>query len=402
MQVYTGLNKITNKHPLHERDGVPHHVMDHIPWNETYFIHKFAQEAQKAIDDIHLRNKIPIIIGGTHYYLSKLLFTNKTIGDVDEIETSPNLTAEQISILDGPTPILFETLKSLDAKIAEKFHPQDTRKLRRALEIIYLQGDKVSSIYQSQKDQELKSSSLKYNLVLFWIYSDIDILKVRLDDRVDKMMESSGLDEIKEMYDVYDMTKPDITSGIWQVIGFKEFLPWLKQRDNKKLYQEALERMKTRTRQYAKYQIKWIKNTLFVELEKESRFEFVNGGKLYLLDATDLIKWNENVLDVGINITKKFMTGEDVNYELPQHLKDIFPNQKYLEERASNKKLGSEVNWKHYSCEHCKDKQGNPFVAVGEESWNIHITGRRHKRSVGSIERKRKHQEMIAQYKSSQ
>ena len=81
MQIYKKLDQITNKHPLEERNGIPHHIMDYVSWDEDYHIHKFSQDAQKSIDDIHNRGKVPIVIGGTHYYLQTLLFNNKTLDD---------------------------------------------------------------------------------------------------------------------------------------------------------------------------------------------------------------------------------------------------------------------------------------------------------------------------------
>lgn len=410
MQVYKRLDIITNKHPLEEREGIPHHVMDHVDWNEEYFIHRFSKEANMAIEDIHNRGKIPIIIGGTHYYLQNLLFKNKTVGENKTIEFTNELKEEDKELLDGPVENIFNKLQEIDPIIAEKFHPEDKRKLRRALEIYITSGKKPSDIYYEQKLDELEDTSLKYNTLLFWVYSDPDILKERLDKRVDKMMELGALDEIKEMYSNYTAQnpKPECTNGIWQVIGFKEFLPWLEtnksldEKTSSKLFNEGIDRMKIRTRQYAKYQVKWIKKLLAVELNKEARFNFKYGGKLYLLDATDLEKWNTNVGQLGLSIANQFTKAGPTSVSHPQaptHLQHIFPTNDFLETFNSNKKLGSEKNWKHYECTVCKDKQGKNLVAVGEENWDIHLKSRRHKRQVGSGERKRKHEQMIKQHK---
>ena len=411
MQVYKGLDIITNKHPVEEREGVTHHVMDHVSWNEEYFIHRFSKEANNAIEDIHNRGKIPIIIGGTHYYLQNLLFKNKTVGEnSNSSKLTKELTREDIELLDGPVEEIFNTLRQIDPIIAEKFHPEDKRKLRRALEIYMTTGQKPSEIYHEQKLDELEDTSLKYNTLLFWVYSDPDILKERLDKRVDKMMELGALNEINELYDFYksQIQVPDCTTGIWQVIGFKEFLPLLEcagslnKKEVSRLFNEGIDRMKIRTRQYAKYQVKWIKKLLAVELSKEARFNFKYGGKLYLLDATDLGSWNEKVREVGLDIASQFLkTGplSVTHSQAPTHLQDIFPSNNFLENFKSNKKLGSEKNWKHYECSVCKDKQGKNLIAVGEESWQIHLKSRRHKRQVGSGERKRKHEQMINQYK---
>lgn len=412
MQVYEKLDIITNKHPLKERDGIAHHVMDHVNWNEEYFIHRFSKEANNAIEDIHSRGKIPIIIGGTHYYLQNLLFNNKTVGEsINKSKIKRELTKDDVELLDGPVDKIFDKLRQIDPIIAEKFHPEDKRKLRRALEIYMTTGQKPSEIYHEQKLDELEDTSLKYNSLLFWVYSDPEILKDRLDKRVDNMMKLGALDEINELYEFYisQMPVPDCTTGIWQVIGFKEFLPWLEStrklnKDDHSLFNQGVDRMKIRTRQYAKYQVKWIKKLLAVELNKEARFNFKYGGKLYLLDATDLGSWDEKVREVGLNIANQFLTtgpSSVTHAQAPEHLQDIFPDSSFLDNFNSNKTLGSEKNWKHYECTVCKDKQGKNLVAVGEESWQIHLKSRRHKRQLGSGERKRKHEQMINQYKQA-
>ena len=413
MQMYKGLDQITNKHPLKERKGIAHHVMNHVNWDEEYHIHKFAQDANRAIDDIHLRNKVPIIVGGTHYYLLSLLFENKTIGATKELElmeqngsTQINeLTPEQILILDGPVDQIFDTLQAIDPVIAEKFHPKDKRKLRRALEIYYTTNKKTSDIYLEQKLDELEDSSLRFNTLVFWVYSDSEVLRPRLDTRVDKMMDLGAVEEIRELYKFYQEQspeKPDLTTGIWQVIGFKEFWEWL-ETGAESDFQSGVEKMKIRTRQYAKSQVKWIKKLLATELVKEARFNYKYGGKMYLLDATDLSKWKENVFEVGEKITNQFLASGPASVthpQAPESFKDIFPTAEYVDNRKSNKKIGAESDWKHFKCDICKDKNGNPFVAIGEEQFKIHTEGRRHKRQLGAKDKKRKHEEYMAANKS--
>lgn len=394
MQIYKKLDQITNKHPMEERKGIPHHIMDYVLWDEDYHIHKFSQDAQKAIDDIHSRGKIPIVIGGTHYYLQTLLFNNKTLDNANK--QLSELTKEQLQILDGPVDVLFKTLEEFDPVVAKKFHPQDHRKLRRALEIYYTRGEKPSEIYHEQKLDELESSSLKYSTLFFWVYCDPDVLNERLDSRVDKMMDSGAIDEIKEMYEFYKDKDSSCTSGIWQVIGFKEFLPWLENNQTEdKQFNEGVERMKIRTRQYAKYQVKWIKKSLITELDKEAAFDYTNGGKLYILNATDLNTWHKNVDDIGIQVAKEFLTSGSNGVTMPQaspELQELFSNKST---NTSNRVLESRENWKHYTCDICKDKQGNPLVAVGDHSWNVHIKSRRHKKNEDGIKKRKHNDEMI-------
>ncbi|KAI5960567.1 tit1 [Candida pseudojiufengensis] len=402
MQVYKKMDLITNKHPIEERENIPHHVIDYIDWNEEYHIHKFTKDANLAIENIHQRGKIPIVVGGTHYYLQSLLFNNKTMDKSKEI-TNVELTTDQLNILDGPTDELFIELKKIDPIIAEKFHPKDHRKLRRALEIWYTTSIKPSEIYHEQKIDELEESSLKYNTIVFWLYSDPITLNDRLDSRVDKMFENGAFNEIDELYKSYVENNADCTMGIYQVIGFKEFLPWLKDlKQDSKLLEEGIERMKIRTRQYAKYQIKWIQKTLHLELEKESKFDFKNGGKLFVLNATDLDDWDANVKERGLKIIDEFLSknNSDISInQLPPGLESLFTKSKHSK---SNKNLNSELQWKHFECDICKDSNNSNFIAIGELAWKSHLNGKRHKKNQNS-DAKRKHvEEMIKKYKKGE
>ncbi|KAM9905244.1 hypothetical protein OXX79_002280 [Metschnikowia pulcherrima] len=407
MQVYRGAPIITNKHPFSEREGIKHHVMDHIPWSEEYFIHRYSAEAVSAIEDIHARGKTPIIIGGTHYYLQNLLFKNKTIGEKEEKDQLRPLSSEQQALLDGPVDAIFKALTDVDPVISEKFHPKDTRKLRRALEIYYTTGQRPSEMYKEQKLDELEDTSLKYNTLLFWIYCDSEVLKERLDKRVDCMMQTGALDEIRELNNFYESQTPtpDMTTGIWQVIGYKEFRPWLTDgQKDVKLFEEGVERMKIRTRQYAKYQVKWIKKLLGVELNKEARFKFKYGGKIYLLDATNLNQWATNVRERGLAITEQFLNNGPLGVTeplAPKNLESILPTSEFYEEFNSNKTLKAVDNWKHFECSVCRDSEGKPLVAVGEDNWQVHQNSRRHKKQLSYNAKKRKHEEMIEKYKKA-
>lgn len=406
MQVYERAPIITNKHPMEERDGVPHHVMDHVPWNQDYFIHRYSQEANQAIADIHARGKIPIIIGGTHYYLQNLLFKNKTVGEKEDPAKLRELSRDEAELLEnGPTEQILEQLRQVDPVISEKFHPQDRRKLVRALEIYLKTGQRASELYQEQKLDELEDSCLRFNTLIFWLYCDREILKDRLDTRVDKMMDGGAQDEINELYDFYKQfdPAPDCTKGILQVIGFKEFLPWLQSnKQDKKLFDEGVERMKIRTRQYARYQTKWITKMLGVELNKEAAFNYKYGGKMYLLDATELTQWSDKVKLRGVGIAEQFLNNGPLGVSEPQApagLESILPTSEFYESFNSNKTLKSVNNWKHFECPVCKDSEGKPLVAVGEDNWNVHVKSRRHKKQVGYNQRKREHDEIVAKYK---
>ncbi|KAG7828354.1 hypothetical protein KL920_003491 [Ogataea angusta] len=225
MQMYRGLDQITNKHPVAERKGVPHHVMDHTPWDTEYYIHRFKQEAMAAIADIHSRGKTAILVGGTHYYLQSLLFLNKTL----DTATAEQLTDAERAVLDGQPDEVFRTLQQKDPVVAQKFHPNDHRRVRRALEIYFATKQRTSDLYRSQQQQAV--SALRYQMLFFWLYARQDVLDERLDSRVDKMLQQGALAEIREMHAFRSRTEPtmELHRGVWQVIGYKEFLPYLEE-----------------------------------------------------------------------------------------------------------------------------------------------------------------------------
>lgn len=352
MQVYKRIPIITNKHPIEERNGIRHHVMNHVDWTEEYFLHRFERECVEAIDDIHSRGKIAIIVGGTHYYLQCLFNKRVEAG-------SRELTKREKDVLNCDDPQrLHNTLMECDPKIASKFHPNDSRRIKRMLEIYYLSGKKPSEAYSEQK------VSLRYDTLFFWLYSNPEPLNQRLDDRVDKMLEIGGMDEINELYQYYKLnnyTYDQCESGVWQVIGFKEFLPWLEKEPNAS-FQDCVDRMKIRTRQYAKKQVKWIRKMLIPDI----------NGEIYLLDASDLSQWDATVGKRSQDITKEFVSEQAISEEkAPAGLSAL------LTVKSASKDAVDDTE--QFTCNVCFDKNGRQLIAVGQRSWEIHVKSRRHR-----------------------
>lgn len=367
MQVYKDIPIITNKHPINERNGVPHHVMNHVNWDEEYYLHRFENDCKNAIKDIHSRGKIPVIVGGTHYYLQTLL--QKRI----EVKSRIPSTEELALLNEVDAEKLFSTLQDLDPEIAAKYHPKDTRRVRRMLEIYYTTGKKPSETFAAQKQL------LIYDTLFLWLYSSPEALDKRLDDRVDAMMDLGALEEIKQLHQYYKTSSlgPETCeNGVWQVIGFKEFLPWLEGAKDSS-FEVSVERMKTRTRQYAKKQVKWIKKMLLPDV----------SDHLYALDATDLEKWDENVSQRALSLVSDFVSGNSIQAErFPQNLKDL-TNTNIKD--SNSPKL--QDDWERYTCVFCRDKKNVPLIAIGERSWNIHLQSRRHRTNLSRLKKQEKY-----------
>lgn len=343
MQVYRGLDNITNKHPIEERENITHHLLGHCSWNDEYSVQQFEKEALKIIEDILSRGKLPILVGGTHYYNQAIMFKNATLTSDTNTQSEMNLTKEQMDILNGPSPLVLQNLKKHDPLVAEKFHPNDTRRIRRALEVFYTTGSKASTIYLNQKNDALfenQSTSnieniklnARYRTMVFWIWSEQQVLNKRLDDRVDDMIKNGLVDEIDEMYQEYvrlstsTQGDTDLSKGIWQVIGFRQFLPWLESnKSDPKLFDMCVDEMKRNTRRYSKQQTKFMKNTLMPKINEVMHENLLYRGKknsiqmdsntrsslvATILDASDLTQWNTNVGSKGISLAKKFVNNQ--------------------------------------------------------------------------------------------
>ncbi|KAH3902390.1 related to tRNA dimethylallyltransferase, mitochondrial [Saccharomycodes ludwigii] len=392
MQMYQDIPIITNKHPINERNGIPHHIINHVPWNKEYDMHIFEKECLSKIYDILQRGKTPIIVGGTHYYL-QVLFNNKKINNAIYFGHTNDTFTEDPNAEDDPKE-LYSKLLEIDPLIASKYHPNDTRRVKRMLEIYHQSnGIKPSEIFQKQQ------ISLKFeNTLFFWLYSDPTELNKRLDDRVDQMISNGAYSEIQQLYKYYcENNKPCLESGIWQVIGFKEFLPWLLSQDttnaddNTILYKECVEKMKLRTRQYAKRQIKWIKKMLISDIRAADKL-----SNFYVLNATDLNKWDQLVKDRANLICDGFFFSKNGVDQCVEHVPKGLENIVLTEECATASATNTNNNAKFFdkfTCSTCKDKNDENLILIGKEVWGKHLKSRRHKSNLNRGKKKKEYEE---------
>ncbi|KAH8683200.1 IPP transferase-domain-containing protein [Tricladium varicosporioides] len=400
MQMYDGLPIITNKITVEEQQGIPHHLLGFIALDEeTWRVDMFKDRASKIIKEIWSRGRLPIVVGGTHYYTQSLLFDESLVTVPPCLEEEPqNPTQNKFLVLDGPTEGIVAQLRQVDPIMADRWHPNERRKLRRSLEIYLTTGKKASDIYEEQKkrktskktpsrpeqSQEEKSSGTidRASTLLFWVHSESDTLKERLDTRVDKMVKSGLLDEVKSMNAFLEEQRAcgadvDLTRGIWVSIGWKEFLPYLKAitakttttaEEVKKIYDLSVEQTKSATRQYAKRQVRWIRLKLINALLQEDLLD-----RLFLLDGSDISKWHTSVSDPAVKVTANFLKG----YELPSP-QDFSPMAKeHLtpDEGASEEK---DTGFRQ-ECALCH------VTVVAEHQWLQHLKSRRHR----ALEKKR-------------
>ena len=379
MQLYDGLPIITNKITTTERAGVPHHLLGHIPLHELpWDVEDFKREATKVIREIRERGSTPILVGGTQYYIDPLLFSDVILDDVQHSESS-----KSFPILEQPTPVLLEELKKCDPVMAERWHPNDRRKILRSLEIFLHTGKPASKFYEEQKERKSayakgdENGSGPWEKLLFWVYSDRDVLKGRLDSRVDKMMQAGLMQEVRDLHQFRreregQGTNVDMTKGIWQAIGYKQLEPYLQAveagkdfSETERLLSSGLENMKTATRRYANYQTKWIKSKQMRRLQEEGPDAI---GSLYLLDSTDVSRFQSSVVEPAAALVHKFLQGDKM--PPPTELSD-----RALEVLAFAKEPPEQETPSKRKCELCN------MVLVTEQAWQRHVKGAGHRRA---------------------
>lgn len=397
MQMYKGLPIITNKLTTEEQRGIPHHLLGSIQLHEdAWVVTRFKREAIRTISEIRARGKLPIIVGGTSYYLDGLLFDDKLVESEDQqspeawVSNREELAAEY-PILTGPADAMLKKLREVDPVMADRWHPNDIRKIRTSLEIYFATGKRASDIYAEQRSKrESKRASQDPSqgqnlgeMLLFWLYARREALNERLDKRVDKMVENGLLDETNEVYEylqrrlVADETI-DRSKGIWQSIGFRQFEPYLhalrepaNSPDLAKLQLAGIEDTKTATRQYAKYQVRWMTYKTLSYLREEKLLD-----RLYLLDSSDIQRWDEEVLAKGVELTRKFLGNE----ELPLAA-DVSETAREVLADAIQRSSRQDTPCRK-TCDFCNK------TFLTEELWQGHITSRKHLKVVRAVRKR--------------
>lgn len=373
MQLYDGLPLITNKITPPEACGVPHHLLGHISLDEVpWDVDEFKSQATRIIADIRTRGKLPIIVGGTQYYVDSLLFDDVTL---DAVQSASSL---HFPILGEPTDVILEELRSVDPAMAERWHPNDRRKIQRSLEIYLTSGRLASELYaeQEQRKAAAAQSDGSWENLLFWVYSEREALCKRLDIRVDKMLEAGLLEEVREVYDlkrekIAQGTLPDCSKGIWQAIGYKQFEPYMVAGDEGKgageleeLKTKALEDVKTATRRYANYQLRWTRLKQIPRLREQSGSAM---DSFYILDSTDVANFEASVVDPAVSLTAKFLRGEE--RPMPADVSEVS-----REVLAKISDPPPKMAMRQRTCELCNTTVGT------DEAWERHLHSSRHRR----------------------
>lgn len=244
MQVYKYMNIGSAKIRPEEMQGVRHYLVDVLDPREEFHVARFQQMAKEAMEEIYRNGQLPIVVGGTGFYIQALL------KDIDFDESSGELPCrkelEETARRDGGA-VLYERLKQVDPESAEAIHPNNVKRVIRALEFYQETGQPISLHNKEQKEKQPP-----YTYAYFVLNDDRARLYERIDRRVDRMVEQGLVEEVRWLKEHgYDRSLVSM-----QGLGYKELFPYL---DGTCSLEEAVEIIKRDTRHFAKRQITWFK-----------------------------------------------------------------------------------------------------------------------------------------------
>ena len=275
MQIYEYMDVGSAKVTKEEMDGIHHYMIDEVKPDFKFSVSEFQLRADKYIDEIIEKNKLPLVTGGTGLYLNSLIY-NMDFAKSDannELRESLRLELEEHGI-----DYMHEKLRSLDEESANRIHKNNTKRVIRALEVC-LSGEKMNDFSRDLKFND------KYEPIIIVLNRERDHLYERINKRVDIMLEKGLIDEVKNLLNMG--YSKDLVS--MQGIGYKEIIKYL---DGEYTYDEAIEIIKRDSRRYAKRQLTWFKryqDAKWFDLDKYQDIEILKE---------DIINHIEKLLEI--------------------------------------------------------------------------------------------------------
>jgi tRNA dimethylallyltransferase len=262
MQIYRTMDIGTAKPTQEEMGGIPHHMIDVADPEEDFSVARYVEMAAQCVDDVLARGKLPIVAGGTGLYIDSLL-SGRTFAPFSPDSALRGELERELAEKGGQA--MLEALAQVDPEAAQRLHPNDHKRIVRALEVYRSTGKTIT-----QHNRETQAIPPRYNaLTIGLAFQDRQAMWRRIDQRVDEMVAAGLEDEVRRL----------LTSGIspkctaMQAIGYKEFTQAL---SGEMTWQEAADVVKLRSRQYAKRQLTWFgrnPNTRWVRWDDPPEFE---------------------------------------------------------------------------------------------------------------------------------
>ena len=236
-QIYKDNDIATAKVSLEEMEGIKHHLLSIKDLKEDYTVFDYQKDARNCINKIIDKGKIPILVGGTGLYIKSVLYDYKFNLENNKKETYDQYNNEE----------LYKKLLSIDPKT--EIHPNNRKRVERALDYYFANNKPISS--------KEKTNKILYDAIIIGLTTDRNILYEKINERVDKMLESGLLDEAHRIYESGIRTKAVLTP-----IGYKELFPYF---EGKKKLDNAILLMKQNSRHYAKRQYTWFLHQMDVK-----------------------------------------------------------------------------------------------------------------------------------------
>ena len=275
MQIYEGMDIGTAKITESEKEGIMHYLIDEVKPDEEFSVSDFQKKANQYIDEISEKGKLPMVVGGTGLYINSLIYELDFTTSVSNWELRDRYTneAEQYG-----NEYIHDKLREVDPVSADRVHLNDTKRIIRALEVFEETGSPMSESYKN-----FRALNDKFNLVMIGLTMDREKLYERINKRIDIMLESGLIDEVKGLIgNGYDQ---HLTS--MKGIGYKEVIKYLK---DEFTLDETIEVLKRESRRYAKRQLTWFR--------RESQIHWIDVEQLDSEEVlTDIINYTNSVFE---------------------------------------------------------------------------------------------------------
>lgn len=244
MQVYRHMDIGSAKIKKEEMQGIPHYLVDILSPCEEFNVYLFQKLAKDAMEQIYANGHIPILVGGTGFYIQSVLY------DIDFTENDADTAyREELERLleEKGAAYLHERLKEVDEESAKAIHENNAKRVIRALEYFHLTGTPISEHNRQEREKESP-----YDFCYFVLNDDRELLYRRIEQRVDKMIEAGLVEEVKKLKEM-GCRKEDVSM---QGLGYKEILEYL---DGELSLEQAVYLIKRDTRHFAKRQLTWFR-----------------------------------------------------------------------------------------------------------------------------------------------
>ncbi|XP_011088853.1 tRNA dimethylallyltransferase 2 isoform X2 [Sesamum indicum] len=393
MQVYRGLDVLTNKVPVHEQKGVPHHLLGTVSPNVEFTAKDFRDSAVTLIDEICSRNCLPVIVGGTNYYIQALVSRFLLDDHAEDPEANCLLDLPdtekpgfELGLQSENCCYTYSQLKDIDPVAANRIHPNDQRKIKQYLSLYAHFGILPSKLFQGNTMQNWgRADNLRYDCCFICLDASLPALDQYVNQRVDLMVSAGLLEEVRDIY----MLNADYTRGLRQAIGVREFEDFLKYWNSeclqssacpelfngnicqimdstgddqtKLMLREAVEKVKLNTRRLVRRQKR-----------RFGRLQMLFGWSIHFIDVTSCLLcdpnniWALEVVEPSVNVIKSFLN-ESASSEATKR-------------GCEDTKLAQRDLWTRYVCQACGNKE-----LRGAHEWEQHQQGRSHRKRLSHL-----------------